>query len=888
MANDPFQPILSEPGPPITAPVYNPGPNPLDAILRTATATVDQFASDRDKATAAKRQKKKDAEEAAKTDASRELFNKLYGVERGLQANGKSLFGVPNQVPSPSPDPATATSPQSSPDAVIQSHVDAGTVTQDEVDQVHAAVGEQVRTIETTQAAVNQGTLNPLALKAVVGDAIQEILATHPTVSPDILYASLEKMGIKNTGFAEISREYADRTHRDAADRELYDKMVDAGRSSLPFELQNAPEYQDPNVLATLGQDILLQDAQVERLGKQATLQGQQIANTKASKEMDDSQRIEEASNLITQGIYSKFAPILNTFPDLFASLGEPGSNPAAEAKLQEYEQVLTAAIPQIIESSLSKWATQIPGKSRDELRTEFQKVFENSILAPLRTRESGMGKILKTMQDNLGVKAVIAMPLLAQLKSAGVNLDFAEIAMASLDQNEREQLGKELIGLTNDPVKGLTESTAKAWLGKMMALAQGDSTLNNLNLSPPEARKAFRTIRAMNGTTAAAIQEGKATDAQVDTYRNTQMEIAVQAGQISPGSDGLIQANGILSLAGSDVSGKWNYTRKTLGALIAKGDEEASIAGTATRASMAKLVISLARSPSIGNNQGYSVYFDKEAGVFKLKAPSNKPGAAQRAFGITKDYPTPPPPRELTKIASALNTGIDFLVKTGEWESDAPKGTTVELRKFYANGTPTRDMLAQAQKAKKDGNTVSKSMKAFDKVIADIRGGNFTIDVPEIAGSGGVGIDAHGNAVLPEAAKRMSQAASSAGLNPIVTAGMLANVQHESGFNPSASGDGGTALGFFQHRQDRADKFKEIIGVSPNKATPEQAVKFFVHELNNPEEAGMTADQVKEILSASSAAEAAMLIQKYYERPKTVDRARGATAGLIYRSLYG
>lgn len=127
--------------------------------------------------------------------------------------------------------------------------------------------------------------------------------------------------------------------------------------------------------------------------------------------------------------------------------------------------------------------------------------------------------------------------------------------------------------------------------------------------------------------------------------------------------------------------------------------------------------------------------------------------------------------------------------------------------------------------------------------------------------------------------AQRMRAELQNLGYSAPVIAGILANAQHESNFNPNVSGDNKTAHGYFQHRLDRVDNFIRETGMHPSKATPEAAARFVDWELRNPDKAGMTPDQAARIRSAGSASEAAMLFQEYYERPKVVDPARGQTA---------
>lgn len=107
------------------------------------------------------------------------------------------------------------------------------------------------------------------------------------------------------------------------------------------------------------------------------------------------------------------------------------------------------------------------------------------------------------------------------------------------------------------------------------------------------------------------------------------------------------------------------------------------------------------------------------------------------------------------------------------------------------------------------------------------------------------------------------------AGIPHNVVAGILANGHYESGgWNIAGSGDSGTAHGAFQWRGERADNFRRVIGADPRRATPEQSARFVLWELQNPQQAGMTQEQVRAIMASGSPQEAAVRFSQFYERP--------------------
>lgn len=94
---------------------------------------------------------------------------------------------------------------------------------------------------------------------------------------------------------------------------------------------------------------------------------------------------------------------------------------------------------------------------------------------------------------------------------------------------------------------------------------------------------------------------------------------------------------------------------------------------------------------------------------------------------------------------------------------------------------------------------------------------------------------------------------------------GIAANIKQESEFNPSAIGDGGKAYGLAQWHPDRQASFKQTMGRDIRGSSAEAQVEFISKELFMANGGGAG----KRIKSTDSAAEAAAIMSKYYERPK-------------------
>lgn len=114
--------------------------------------------------------------------------------------------------------------------------------------------------------------------------------------------------------------------------------------------------------------------------------------------------------------------------------------------------------------------------------------------------------------------------------------------------------------------------------------------------------------------------------------------------------------------------------------------------------------------------------------------------------------------------------------------------------------------------------------------------------------------------------------------------AGIVANEMHESRMNPRAVGDGGRAIGIFQHHPDRRAKILAGTGIDMSSATHLEQLKGTLWELQNYEKRAMDA-----VLNAKTPEEAAAAFSMLFERPADAQgqaRARAATAAKLLPQL--
>lgn len=93
---------------------------------------------------------------------------------------------------------------------------------------------------------------------------------------------------------------------------------------------------------------------------------------------------------------------------------------------------------------------------------------------------------------------------------------------------------------------------------------------------------------------------------------------------------------------------------------------------------------------------------------------------------------------------------------------------------------------------------------------------------------------------------------------------GLAANIKRESAFDPTAVGDNGRAYGLAQWHPDRQAEFQKRFGKSIKGSTLQEQLAFMHYELTEGNEKGAGA----KLRQAQTAADAAGIVSRYYERP--------------------
>lgn len=118
-----------------------------------------------------------------------------------------------------------------------------------------------------------------------------------------------------------------------------------------------------------------------------------------------------------------------------------------------------------------------------------------------------------------------------------------------------------------------------------------------------------------------------------------------------------------------------------------------------------------------------------------------------------------------------------------------------------------------------------------------------------------------------------------SKGLTRAQAAGIAGNLLFESGFNPSAVGDGGTSFGIAQWHFGRGDAMKAYCTSHGYSTTSFKGqLEYLWSELNGSER-----NALSKLRQTTSAYDAGMAFERYYERPAVISSARGDAATRFY-----
>lgn len=133
----------------------------------------------------------------------------------------------------------------------------------------------------------------------------------------------------------------------------------------------------------------------------------------------------------------------------------------------------------------------------------------------------------------------------------------------------------------------------------------------------------------------------------------------------------------------------------------------------------------------------------------------------------------------------------------------------------------------------------------------------------------------------MDEARTTVSSYLQSQGASAAAIAGIMGNLEVEGGYG-GALGDGGSASGIAQWREERRAAFRQRYGKDPHEASHREQAQFLTWELLSPEGravSGVSEANARRIWNATDPAEAARLFDQFYERSNGKHRERRVAA---------
>ena len=207
-----------------------------------------------------------------------------------------------------------------------------------------------------------------------------------------------------------------------------------------------------------------------------------------------------------------------------------------------------------------------------------------------------------------------------------------------------------------------------------------------------------------------------------------------------------------------------------------------------------------------------------------------------------------------------------------------------VDLVSNAFDATPAGAVVDGAKKVAKGGVNAFKTMKS---VIGQALHDTFSGESEPVKRVAQFGDAAKSSKNTTDARSKALNFFMQKGWSKEQAAGIVANIETESSFNPKAVGDSGKALGLAQWHPDRQANFKKQFGKDLRNASLEEQLEFIHFEMTK----GTEKPAGNKLKKAKTAREAGALVSKYYERPSAKEleaSKRGNLAEQVLKNHVG
>lgn len=542
-------------------------------------------------------------------------------------------------------------------------------------------------------AAVEQGKMPRITIEAALNADFRRMREKYPQHAEYIM-DMYKKAGIDSSLFTEL---------QDAKDQREYEREAgqQSATSEAEFRRNTINEARvalgedsigmDDNALFTRGLKYKQSAYNLDLASKTAATKLQEAQATGMNRdeiEKDLNLTIEKEFGYLGFVDSATYVGFANKLAD--AMMKDP-NNPEHAQRWQLLGVKVNQKIGTFVEASVT--AAQANGYTGDlaKLRTNLEAKFQ-----PMRELFQGDFSVanasltaLKAIEATVKLDTAQALPFFMALKSAGLDPAKMPGMMKAIDGNPdlQERLNKEAKGFVDDWGK----DRASVRIVNAIKILRGERALKDL--SAGEAAKAIPLIVGTVRENAKGYNAGKIGDPE--DIINGVGEIAVNLRSLGPSTSADLTY--VATKGFADVSVRNALIKATTDPKVDKGELRATI--IAARAGSAHLLNNMQlMAPAINRqNPGWNVVWDDKNGKYAIRrmALPSRVTTLDRFRGPGVKDPTTnnnrPVPTHISRFVDAANLNLDNAIDLGRVDPTTPKGTDLELRRWYGQNKPLK-----------------------------------------------------------------------------------------------------------------------------------------------------------------------------------------------------
>lgn len=731
------------------------GPSIVTPILQTLSGGLEAYTSFKEEQAKTRAAEKLEAEKARKSSAEAGVISALYGAQDDVTSAAVGRAQAQQ----------TADSYLQQTSDEVLGRINLGGIDTYQLDEKTGAVfdsgkvdlnpvvekktSQAIGDITNFMAAVDQGRMPPISLKSAINGRLRKLFEEYPDQAENIL-SMINKTDAKDVVFAEIgdvvaeingNRTLAQNQRED--DRQLEQDMFEAGMKGLG-ELaaiggaNGGPMTRSEIVAAGLRYarintelELTTKQANLKKLNAEATAEERREAETTAQQEI---------FRILSGDIHNDAAPIIKMAQQLATSMA---TDPTG-ADAPRWEQLGLMAnnavnnwVENAVQIAVQRGSKVDPNTLRSQFKGQFQGLLDNFV------GDSSVAQVnhraLQTMTDKLQINVQQALPVFMSLKNAGLRPEEMPAMMEGIQQNPdmAKQLREEIKGFI--PEFGQERSSTR--LMNIIRILRGEATLANVD--PATARQQLKTLLPMSNKLAKDYNRGLAVGE--DAFLNSVGELAIATRTLTPSSGYGGHYTAAMALSNTDTRAALIKATKDPNA------DKAQVAATiqAVRAGNAVILNNVQTNIAKLNQQAgqyYTVRWDNANGRYIIDDSKKRAAiaAARRAgpvggnagaVGVSVRGNLGPSvvaiqntgiPEAMKRWVDAANGSLNNIVELAPHDPTAPKGTALELRRYYGNNQPLKSQqdgegVVPSKERGKMFDTLEKSLQSIKPDAVDV-----------------------------------------------------------------------------------------------------------------------------------------------------------------------